>query len=39
MTAILVLIIGTVLRLVVPAGLLLLIGSWLNRPQGLTRTV
>jgi hypothetical protein len=36
MTAILVFIIGTVVRLVVPAGLLLLIGTWVNRPQGST---
>jgi hypothetical protein len=37
MTAILVFVFGTLVRLVVPAGLLMLIGTWLNRAQGSTR--
>jgi hypothetical protein len=37
MTAIIVIIVGTLVRLVVPVGLLLLIGTWVQRAQGMSK--
>jgi hypothetical protein len=37
MTTAIVIIVGTLVRLVVPIGLLLLIGTWVQRAQGLSK--